>query len=120
MGTERGGEFPGDPIIYEGNPPRTMYPDKEAEMNGMSVLDETPRRDAEERGLDVDRLLAVEKKGEEGPIEFICTVWKVSTTADGGIRIVLDTQESTREHMPFLAQCQQNDIALEIEAKKVE
>jgi hypothetical protein len=61
-----------------------------------------------------------EGEKEEGVIRFIASVWKVSTLADGGIRLVLDLEEGARIHMPELARCQQNGIALEIEAKKLE
>ena len=59
-------------------------------------------------------------KVKEQPIKFTAAVWKVSTLADGGIRLVLDLDERAREIMGELARCQQNDIALEIEATKVE
>jgi len=57
-------------------------------------------------------------KEEEATIKFACAVWKVSTLADGGIRLVLDLDEGAREIMGELARCQQNGIALEIEARQ--
>ena len=69
-------------------------------MNGLSVLDETPRR------------------GEMEAIKFTAAVWKVSTLADGGIRLVLDLDEGARDIMGELARCQQNGVILAIEAIK--
>ena len=51
-------------------------------------------------------------------IKFVASVWKVSTLADGGIRLVLDLDEGARKIMGDLAECQQNGVVLAIEATK--
>jgi len=79
---------------------------------------EKVQAEMEGEGLDVDQLIATEKRAEEDKIRFTAAVWKVSTLADGGIRLVLDLEEGARIHMPELARCQQNGIVLEIEAEK--
>jgi hypothetical protein len=58
----------------------------------------------------------IEKHSDE--IKFTAAVWKVSTLADGGIRLVLDLEEGARDIMGELARCQQNGILLEIKAEK--
>jgi len=55
-----------------------------------------------------------------GTIKFVSSVWKISTLADGGIRLVLDLSEDAREIMGELAKCQQDGVALKIEATKLE
>ena len=55
---------------------------------------------------------------KQAKIEFTAAVWKVSTLADGGIRLVLDLSEDARKIMGELAECQQNGVILAIEATK--
>lgn len=123
-------------------------------MNGMSVLDETPRRadrdlsldvirraregemeervtcgpgedsgvfDSEEaarivRGLDTFAEEEAAKEAGEDTIKFTAAVWKVSTTADLGIRVVLDLPETAVPQMAMLAECHRQKMALDFEA----
>lgn len=81
-------------------------------MNGMSILDNQDQ--------DVDRLLEIENKAKQGTIKFTAAVWKVSTLADLGIRLVLDLPETAIPQMAMLAECHRQKMVLDFEATEHE
>jgi len=52
-------------------------------------------------------------------IIFVCTVYKVQTLADGGLRVSLDLPEGLIVEAGALIKCLQDGIALKIEAEPV-
>lgn len=58
--------------------------------------------------------ITVEEKVEA--IKFTAEVAKVTTLADGGIRVVLDLGEDGCQVMRVLAECKQNGVALDVRA----
>jgi hypothetical protein len=59
-----------------------------------------------------------EQEKDEGVIRFTASVWKVSTLADKGLRLVLDLPETAIPQMAMLAECKRQNMALAFEAKE--
>lgn len=52
-------------------------------------------------------------------IKFVCSVYKVSTTVDNGIRVTLDMAENNAMQMAMLAECKRMGVVLDITALPV-
>lgn len=81
-------------------------------MNGLSVLDETPRRgEMEER--------TAYAAGDASVIKFKASVWKVGSLGGGGLRVQLNLDQAYIRQMAMLAECQHDpEMELEFEARQ--